>query len=235
MLLSTEKKVAIIQSNYIPWKGYFDIIRSADEFILYDDMQYTRRDWRNRNKIKTPTGSTWLTIPVLSKGNFYQPIKEIKTSDQKWNIKHWQSLKHNYNKSPFFREYQEIFEELYLNNTERYLSQINYNFIQAICEILSIKTKISWSMDYDTSEEEQTKRLVSICQQSNASIYLSGPNAAHYLKSQYFEDVNIDLHYMDYSNYPRYNQMYSGFEHTVSILDLIFNEGENSINYMKDL
>src|SRR5574341_355883 len=107
------KRVAIVQSNYIPWKGYFDMIASVDEFILYDDMQYTRRDWRNRNIIKTANGLLWLTIPVQVKGKYYQKVCETVISDQNWNQKHWNSITHNYARARYYREYKEVFEDLY--------------------------------------------------------------------------------------------------------------------------
>jgi hypothetical protein len=126
------KKIAISQSNYIPWKGYFDLINSVDEFTLYDDAQYTRRDWRNRNKIKTPQGLQWLTIPVDVKGKYFQKINETKISDKGWGVKHWQQIKQNYAKAKNFKKYKDIFEELYLSCKEEYLSEINHKFIIAI-------------------------------------------------------------------------------------------------------
>ena len=126
------KKIAISQSNYIPWKGYFDLINLVDEFILYDDMQYTRSDWRNRNKIKTPNGTNWLTIPINSKGNFLAKIIEMKIADKNWAVKHWQQIKHNYAKAKNFKKYKDIFEELYLICKEEYLSEINHKFIITI-------------------------------------------------------------------------------------------------------
>src|SRR4026207_404505 len=107
------KTIAVVQSNYIPWRGYFDLINSVDEFILYDDVQYTIRDWRNRNIIKTSRGSLWLTIPVRVKGKYYQKIKDTKIGDPEWNQRHWTSITHNYAKARYFRQYRETFEELY--------------------------------------------------------------------------------------------------------------------------
>ena len=106
------KKIAILQSNYIPWKGYFDLINMVDEFVLYDDVQYTHRDWRNRNKIKTSHGLKWLTIPVRQE-RFEQKIIETKVIDKRWNTKHWKSLVQNYSKAKYFNEYKYIFEELW--------------------------------------------------------------------------------------------------------------------------
>ena len=100
------KKLAIVQSNYIPWKGYFDMINMVDEFILYDDCQFTKRDWRNRNKIKTPNGSQWLTIPVDVKGKYQQKIKDTVVSDPEWSKKHWTAITHNYCKASFFDNFK---------------------------------------------------------------------------------------------------------------------------------
>ncbi len=226
------KRVAIVQSNYIPWKGYFDLINSVDEFILYDDMQYTRRDWRNRNKIKTSNGLKWLTIPVHTKGNYFQSIKEITVSDQDWKTQHWKTLTYTYNKAAYFNEFKDTFKELYVNCQEQYLSKINKLFLRAICKILDIRTVISWSMDYHLVEGK-TERLVDLCKQSGATSYLSGPQARSYIDESLFRDANIELAYIDYSYYPEYKQLFPPFDHAVSILDLIFNQGQNATQYMK--
>ena len=156
------KKIAISQSNYIPWKGYFDLINRVDEFILYDDAQYTRRDWRNRNKLKTPQGLKWLTIPVDVKGKYFQKINETKISDKGWGVKHWQQIKQNYAKAKNFKKYKDIFEELYLSCKEEYLSEINHKFIITINQILGIKTKIRFSSEFKIYGD-QTEKLINIC------------------------------------------------------------------------
>lgn len=142
------KKVAILQSNYIPWKGYFDIINSADIFIFYDEVQYTKNDWRNRNLIKTPNGIQWITIPVYQK-SLNQKICETKVSFNKWNKKHWNTLKANYGKAIKFKDYKDQFENLYCNITTNYLSEINKLFISEINKILDINTIILDSKDLD--------------------------------------------------------------------------------------
>lgn len=226
------KKIAILQSNYIPWKGYFDLINSVDEFVLYDDMQYTRRDWRNRNKVKTPQGLKWLTIPVDAKGKFIQKINETRTSDDSWANQHWQNIKQFYSKSRYFIDYKDQFETLYLGQNEKLLSQVNFKFIVAINEILGIKTKMSWSSEYDLVDG-QTEKLLGICQQACADVYLSGPAAKNYFDEGLAEQMGMQVEWMDYSGYPEYSQLHPPFEHGVSILDLIFNEGPNSQKYMK--
>ncbi len=218
------KRLAIIQSNYIPWKGYFDLINMVDEFILHDDVQYTKQDWRNRNKIKTSEGSKWLTIPVFVTDSLI-PINAVTVADPNWARNHWRKILRQYSKARHFLDYGQIFEELYLGSEEKYLSQINHRFINAICEILSISTRISWSTDYELGGG-RTEKLVSFCRQVGAGIYLSGPAARSYMDESLFEAENMKVQWMDYSGYPDYQQMYCPpFIHEVSIIDLIFNEG----------
>ena len=226
------KKVANLQSNYIPWKGYFDLINMVDEFILYDDMQYTRRDWRNRNKIKTPQGLKWLSIPVEAKGKYFQKINETKISEKDWAKKHWQQIQQNYSKAKYFNEYKDIFEKLYLECDEEYLSQINYRFIITICKILGIETKIRFSSEFDLIDG-QTEKLLGICKECNADVYLSGPAAKDYFDESLARQENIKVEWMNYTEYREYNQLFTSFEHGVTILDLIFNEGSNSKKFMK--
>lgn len=227
-----DKVVAIIQSNYIPWKGYFDIINMVDEFVLYDDMQYTRRDWRNRNKIKTPNGLIWLTIPVEVKGKYFQKINETVINDPSWARQHWEAIRHNYAKAKYFKQYKDVFEELYLTMNENYLSKVNHKFIQAINKLLGITTNVTFSSDYELVEGK-TERLVGLCKTLGATEYISGPAAKDYVVDSLFEQENIKLSWMDYSNYPEYTQMYPPFEHGVTVLDLLFNEGEQAPRFMK--
>jgi len=225
------KKIAILQSNYIPWKGYFDLINMVDEFVIYDDVQYTKNDWRNRNKIKTSQKVQWLTIPVRQE-SLEQKIKDTKITDKKWNIKHWRAISQNYSKAKYFKEYKDIFEELYLKCDEEYLSQINYKFIMVINEILGINTKIRWSSEFNLLDG-QTEKLLGVCKDCNADIYLSGPAAKDYFDEDLAKKENIKVEWMDYSGYEEYNQLFPPFEHGVSILDLIFNEGSNVTKFMK--
>jgi hypothetical protein len=225
------KKVAILQSNYIPWKGYFDLINMVEEFILFDDMQYTRRDWRNRNIIKTKDGPKWLTIPVEVKGKYFQKINETRIADPGWGKSHWGSISNNYSKARYFNDYKGIFENIY-HAPDPMLSVVNHTFIKAICRILGIKTKISWSMDY-TMVEGKTERLVGLCKQAGATEYISGPAARDYIDPSLFSSSGIKLSFIDYSNYPEYTQLFPPFEHGVSVIDLIFNEGPGATGFMK--
>lgn len=229
------KTVAIVQSNYIPWKGYFDLINMVDEFILYDEVQYTRRDWRNRNQIKTQIGQCWMTIPVSVKGKYLQKINETEISTQDWTHKHCSMLSHNYSKAIYFQEFWPFFESVYSKCfKEICLSKVNFYFITAICELLQITTKISWSTDYPRQlYNDKTERLVDLCKQSGATRYVSGPLARNYMDVGLFDEANIELDYIDYSGYQKYPQLFDGFIHNVTVLDLIFNMGKNATKYMK--
>lgn len=226
------KRIAIVQSSYIPWKGYFDLMNSVDEFVLFDDVQYTRRDWRNRNRIKTPSGPTWLSIPVRSAGRFDAPIKEICVDDHVWAGRHWRAIRTNYARAAYFRSYAETLERLYLECGESLLSHINRRFLSAICEMLGIATTLTWSWEYNIVVGK-TERLISICRQAGAAVYVSGPSAAAYLNPRQFEEAGIDLVYFDYSDYPDYRQLFPPFEHHVSVLDLILNEGPDAPRFMR--
>jgi hypothetical protein len=225
------KTVAIVQSNYIPWKGYFDLINLSDEFVLFDDVQFTRRDWRNRNRIKTAQGVQWLTIPVAVKGNYSQCIRETQISDPAWGRKHWNSLVHSYSRAPHFSRYETMLRPLF-SMDERSLSLVNHCFITTICDILGIETKITRSSDYQLTDGKSA-RLLTICQQAGADVYLSGPAARDYLDVELFRSNGIDVRFMDYSGYPEHHQLYPPFEHAVTVLDLIFNEGANAPRFMK--
>ena len=183
-----KKSIAISQSNYIPWKGYFDFISRVDEFVLYDDVQYTRRDWRNRNKIKMSNGLKWLTIPVSA--DYHDNINEVIIADSTWATKHWNTIYHTYKSAPHFKEFSDAIKGLYDTVPSDRLSEINYHFLNGINKILDIDTPLSWSMDYE-KQGNKTERLISICKQAGAEIY------------------------------------------NVTILDLLFNTGQDAKKYMK--
>lgn len=226
------RKVAIVQSNYIPWKGYFDMIAAVNEFILYDDMQYTRRDWRNRNQIKTPQGVQWLTVPVKVKGKYHQTIRATEIYGGNWAGAHCQAIARNYRRAPHFEEVAAIFEPLYLQHAYSLLSVLNRAFIEAICSYLGINTKISNSWDY-TLMDGKTERLADLCAQAGGTVYISGPAAKGYIDEGVFSERGIKLTWFDYTGYPEYPQLWGDFTHGVTILDLLFNCGRDAPRYMK--
>ena len=226
------KSIAIVQSNYIPWKGYFDLIASANELIIYDDMQYTRRDWRNRNKIKTPRGLQWLTVPVISKGKYFQTIRDTQISSMDWARSHWKSIELNYGRSKYFREVSQLIQPLYVDHIYTHISELNKAFIVEICNYLDINTLIRSSSDF-TLVEGKTERLANLCIQVGGHEYISGPAAKDYINPTIFADMGIKLSWFNYDSYPVYPQLWGDFNHGVSILDLLFNCGRDSALYMK--
>jgi hypothetical protein len=206
----------------------------VDEFILYDDVQYTRRDWRNRNLIKTHQGLQWLTIPVEVKGKYFQKIKETKISDKNWADNHLKAIKLNYAKAKHFKEVFPFLESIYQKARNFiYLSEINYLFLSEICKYLEIQTPMKFSYEYPYQSEDKNLRLIEICQLANATDYYTGPAAKSYLDVSLFEKNNIKVHWLDYSGYKEYTQLHPPFEHNVSIIDLLLNEGDNSRHFLK--
>lgn len=227
------KRVAIVQSNYIPWKGYFDLIAACDEFILLDDVQYTRRDWRNRNKIKTPAGVQWMTIPVEVKGKYHQRVRDVVVSDPDWARKHWRTLAQNYGRAPHFREFASAVERWYdAAAAMRLLTDINEHFLRSLSGTLGITTPIRRSVEF-TLADGATERLVALCTQVGARAYLSGPAAKAYLDTARFSQAGISVEWMNYDGYLEYPQLFPPFDHGVTALDLLFNTGPEAWRFMK--
>jgi len=224
------KIVGMTQSNYIPWKGYFDYINSVDEFYFYDDVQYTKQDWRNRNMIKSPDGTEWLSVPVGSKRS--RLIYEVEITQHNWQRSHWGKITQYYKDAPYFKMYKEFFAEIYLKNTWTNLSDMNQTIIKKIAkELLGITTKFDDSRRFKLSGTK-AERYIPLLKEVGCTTFLSGPSAKNYLTEETMEKEGIKLEWMNYEGYPEYHQLYPPFEHRVSIIDLIFNEGPNMQNYM---
>jgi hypothetical protein len=224
-------KAAIIQSNYLPWKGYFDIIHDVDVFVFLEDVQYTRRDWRNRNQVKTPGGVKWISVPVL--GGINQRIYDVKIDySQDWREKHKQTIHHSYASAPYYNTYKSEIFDIYSKKFET-LSELNIFSIQRISKILGIETKFLNSKEMRTDGTKDDK-LLSVCQIIGADSYLTGPSAKNYIKNDKFLKAKIELNFKDYSGYPEYSQLWGTFDHGVSVIDLIFNCGERSSYYIWD-
>ena len=228
----TSKRIAIIQSCYIPWRGFFDFLDRVDEYIIFDDVQYARRHWHNRNKIKTAQGPAWLTIPVLSKGSFEQNIDEVAVTGP-WAQQHWRSIHHAYGKAQHFKAYAPQIEALFeqAGALDR-LSHVNHVFLSQLAGILGIATPMRWSSEFAV-EGRKTDRLVALCKAANATHYLAGPSSRDYIEPEKFSDANVVLEYMDYAGYPEYPQLHGAFEPSVSVLDLLFNTGPDALHYIR--
>lgn len=219
----------ILQSNYIPWKGYFDLLHDADVFIFHDELQYTKQDWRNRNKIYTKKGLEWLTIPVGKKAE-KMLISQVELSDTSWQKEHHKSLYWGYKTAPFFDQLEPIIKDIYVDKKWDTLVALNHYWIDVINDMLGIKTKIIHSKDL-ILEDGRVNRLITMLQQVGASAYISGPAAQDYIKGNehQFSDNGITLLYKNYPQYKTYQQLHDPFENAVSVVDLIANIGKTQI------
>lgn len=224
------KKVAVLQSNYIPWKGVFDLINQVDCFVFLEDVQFTKRDWRTRNKIKTANGSDWLSIPI-QKASRDTKIFEVQISQEiEWQNKHYSYIKHSYSKSPYLSEYKWLLDEIYLDRKWMNLSEFNIFVTKLISKVLGIRTEFVNSKELNVCGIKDD-RLIEICKKVNGGYYLSGPSAKDYINNEKFLREDIKLAYIVY-DYPEYKQLFGEFDHYVSVLDVIFNCGPNSSKYI---
>ncbi len=221
-------KAAIIQSSFIPWKGYFDIIHDADIFVFLEDVQYTAHDWRSRNRIKTPGGVKWLSVPVA--GGIRQQLWEARIDGRQWADKHKKTIHHSYASSPFYRCYRDEVFSIF-NGSYGTISELNIYAIKILAGLLGIETRLVNSRSLNTGGRKDDK-LLEICRAVGAGEYISGPSARAYIHPEKFERAGIRLTYKSYLGYPEYPQLWDGFEHNLSVIDLIFNCGERAPDYI---
>ncbi len=230
------KTIAILQSNYIPWKGYFDIIAAVDEFLIFDDVQYTRRDWRNRNKIVYGGELHWLTIPVASKGAYEAPINTIAIADRSWARKHWANIRHAYARTPHFHGLAPLLESTYARAAElALLTEVNELFLRTLSDVLELDTTFIRTDDIPRKATDASGRLVEICLARGADTYVSGPAARAYIDRAQFDAAGITLAYANYEGYPVYDQGTASFEHGVSMLDVMFRFGRDARMHLKTI
>lgn len=230
------KTIAILQSNYLPWRGYFDIIAAVDEFLIFDEVQFTRRDWRNRNRIMVQGKPHWLTIAVKTKGQFDVPINQVEVVDGTWAEKHWRTIATAYGKAEHFALYRDALAQAYEQAARlTLLSAINELFLKLLMGFLDLPDRIGHTTDVPRRAEAPTDRLVEICVARGADIYLSGPAAKAYIENDSFERAGVALRYADYSGYPPYDQKAPAFEPGVSMLDVLMRCGPASRTHLKSL
>tara|TARA_Y100000588_G_scaffold301435_1_gene323337 strand:+ start:1056 stop:1736 length:681 start_codon:yes stop_codon:yes gene_type:complete len=208
---------AISQSNYLPWKGYFHLIANADVFIFYDTADYTKRDWRSRNQIITPQGPQWLTIPVGS--NRGKAIQDVILPLGSWRNDHLETIRRNYSKSPFIQDVMDLLRPVFEDESISTLSLFNQSLIQRITKYLEIDTIFYNASEFNV-EGERIQRLIEMCRKVEADTYLSGPTAKNYILNE-FDDITLDLKWMEYGPYEEYEQLGKAFSHYVSIVDTI--------------
>ncbi len=231
-------KVAITQSNYLPWIGYFGMIQKVDLFLLLDVVQFTRRDWRNRNRIKTSKGLSWITVPVETKGMYYSKIDEVKIKDSSFYKNHLEAIRHNYRKATYWNDIFPCLSDL-LSKASSFpnLSEINIFLIKKISKYLGIDTPIFSCTDILPRDllisMDKNSRLLNLCMEVGASEYISGPAAKDYLDKEIFYSNNIEVSWMDYDYLRSYPQLWGDFNPNVSIVDVLFNNGPNSTDLVR--
>jgi hypothetical protein len=226
------KRVAIIQSCYVPWKGFFDLIGRCDEYVVLDGVQFAKRHWHNRNRIKGPDGTHWLTIPVATKGRFTQTIDAVEIVEP-WAERHWRSLAAAYGRAAHFatmgRRIHAWYEAV---ADERSLTAVNLHFLRAVLAELGLNVRVTRDRDYAPAGTK-TQRLLDICQAAGATHYLSGPSARGYFDADLFVRAGVGVEWMTYGPYPVYAQGAGAFVHEVSILDLLFHLGADARSFIR--
>jgi hypothetical protein len=226
-------RLGILQPGYLPWLGFFEQVYRSDTFVIYDDVQYDKHGWRNRNRIKTPTGAQWLTVPVLVKFEEHPLIDEIKIDSTKdWRKKHLFSIKQNYSKAPFYRNYVDMFEGAYSQEWE-YLVDIDMYFILKLCECLKINNKKIVRSSTLNIKGDRIGKVIKICKKFNADIFYEGAAGKNYIDEQQFSDNEIKVEYQNY-RHPIYKQLYGDFIPYLSVIDLLFNHGPKSLKILTE-
>jgi hypothetical protein len=224
--------VGIHQPMYLPWLGYFERIARCDAFVLLDDAAYSRNYFINRNKIRTREGWAWLTVPVLSTGRSGQPISDVEVGGGRhWQAKHWKSLAWSYGAAPHFAEHEEFFGGFYARDHAR-LIEVLLEPLEYLIRALGIRTRIFRSSELGV-EGRKEGRLLGICRRLGADSYLSGPSGRDYLDLSLWKDAGIGVFFQDY-RHPVYPQVQGGFLPEMSVVDLLFNCGEESLRILSE-
>lgn len=221
--------VAIHQPNFLPWLGYFYKIAKCDTFVLLDNVQYTKNSFINRNKIKTPEGELWLTVPVKVKGRFGQLIKDVEIDNiVDWRKKHLRTLEMNYKRAKFFEQVFSRLKAVYYVNDWDNLCELNIRLLEEVLSILKLEKKLVRASELNV-EGESTRLLINIVKAVGGNVYLSGFGGAKYQEEELFKQAGIALEYYDFKH-PVYPQLWSDFVPNLSVIDLLFNCGSESLN-----
>ena len=218
------------QPQYLPWLGYFHKMYHSDIFVFLDNVQYKKREYQNRNCIRTASGTMWLTVPVLKEAEPYPNISAVRIDNSReWRKKHWMTIRTNYGHAPFFKQYSGFFEELY-GMEWKMLADLNMHIIEHIARLLGINKPIFLESQLNIATDK-TSRLVDICRSMKADSYLSGIGGRDYLDEKQFELNGIKLIYQDFKH-PQYKQCHEPFISCASIIDLLFNCGDESLKIL---
>lgn len=215
--------VMVSQSNYLPWKGYFDLVRRADVLVLLDNVQFTRRDWRSRNMIKTPSGVQWLTVPVRTPNGRMTSVSEAEISDAGWAKSHLRTLELSYRRTPYFEQVFGVLEGC-MHGGEALLTNINERSLRTLSEFMDLDIEIQVARG-PVEEVDPSDRILNLVQRWGGTRYVSGPAARSYLDTSVFADAEIEVDFIDYPSYPEYEQLWPPFRHEVSMVDVLFHLG----------
>ena len=222
--------VAVDQPQYLPWIGYFDKMRRADVFCYLNDVQYKKNEWQNRNRIKTAQKWQWLTVPVRYR--FPEKINEVQINNTtRWSKKHFQALKTNYSRAPYFKAYISIFEDIFSKEWEL-ISELNIHLIERLKDALQLQEKTTIISSELTLREEPTDRLIDICKALGADTYLAGQGGAGYMDVVRFEKNGLKVIMQEF-DHPVYSQLFGDFQSHLSIVDLLFNCGPESMDMIR--
>lgn len=223
--------IGILQPGYLPWLGFFEQLYKSDIFVLYDDVQYDRGGWRNRNRIKTAQGAQWLTVPVHAKFTERTLIKDVLIDNTvDWRKQHLRAIACNYAKTPFYKDYQQLFEEAYQKEW-KYLADLDIFFIKGLAGALGIKDKkITRSSDLELPADT-IERLIAVCKIYNVDTFYEGQAGRDYIDIEKFKSRGITVDFQDYKH-PRYRQMFGEFVPFLSAVDLLFNHGKESLDIL---
>jgi len=222
--------VAIHQPQFMPWLGYLDKMDRCDVFVFLDTVQYKKNEYQNRNRIKTAHGWQWLTVPTHYK--FPQKINEVPVDNSNnWRTKHLHALLTNYGKSPFYKKYIEQFSELYEQDWHL-LSEVNMASVILLKDLLGIRAETVIASALDGVRDDPSQRLVDICVRLGADTYLSGTDGIKYMDVGMFRDAGINVTFQEF-HHPVYTQMFNSFELYMSVIDLLFNCGEQSMDIIR--
>ncbi|WCS26431.1 WbqC family protein [Methylobacterium sp. NMS14P] len=228
--MSAVFRVAIVQSSYVPWRGAFALMARCDQYVFLDSVQFTRRDWRTRNRIKTAQGPAWLTIPVKQKGNYHAPIDAIEIAEPGWAAQHLRRIEESYARAEGFGQAIGLVRDGYAAaGPEPMLSRVNQHLTQSIATALGLTTRFTADVDLIPREDlramDPTARLIALAAAAGATHYLSGPSARAYLDESAFAARGISVEWMSYDGLGAYPQLWGPFEPAVSILDPLLTLG----------
>lgn len=225
--------IVVIQPSFLPWRGFFHLVRKSDIFVHYDDVLYSKHSWRNRNRIVTGAGTMWMTVPIATKGCLQKKIYEVKIAPAvDWRGKLLGQIYSNYRKAAFFGMYYPDLEKIIRADWE-FIADLDIALFDYVCVCLSLKRKTARSKDLCLKETDPVKRLVELCKLLGGTRYISGPSGEDYIQGgTLFKDNGLKLEFFEYPEYPPYTQLYGSYDAHISIIDVLFNVGPRAAEYI---